>query len=105
MGVSDQLADRPYAVGATPLVDLVAHPLDAARVGEAGGADLARGGAGQHELDGVDAAGHAADPDDGQLGEVTVHLVDSAHGDGVDRRTRQPASTATQPGPAGLGVD
>ena len=49
-------------------------------------------GAGEQQLGGVGAADHAADPDDRQVGQGGVDVVDGAHRDGVDGRAGQPAA-------------
>ena len=64
------------------------HPGAGSGVGEGGGADLHRLGAGDHQLGSVPPAGHPADADDRQLGQRLADVVHGADGERMDRPPR-----------------
>src|SRR5262245_8564986 len=73
---SCQLGDGGDALGVAPTGDVVLHAPAGTRVGEGRGADLDRRGPCEQQLDGVGTATHAADADDGQVGQRRVDVVD-----------------------------
>ena len=65
------------------------------RIDEVGGADLHRGGAGDHELERVARVGDAAHADDRNLHRLAA-LVHHPHGDRPDRRAAQAADARSR---------
>src|SRR5947209_6160885 len=93
---SDDLWEPGDRVPAAPGLELSDDARGRAGVSEGGGADLNSTSAGHEELDGVGAGGHAADADDGRVGEGGMAIEYRPDSDRMDGATAEPSASGTR---------
>ena len=92
-------------VGIQPLFHFPGNLEEATGIDEDGGAHSHGGGAGHHELQGVQPIEDPSHPDDGDLGDGLVGLIDLQQGDGLEGRAREAPGEIGQPASPGFQVD